>query len=125
MKYHLCPTSPPGCPVNATYTLLILLLLFSISLSYRDYRYSKLQKLCSVPLFRSFQRNYPSPRPCVLFHNVLFSKPLQPKSHTGIPSLASCLHLLIQHIYSYPPPGGLLLYLQPEDVLWCSDKRPT
>jgi hypothetical protein len=59
------------------------------------------------PLFKSFQRIRPSPRPCVTFCNKLFflwqgvvSPMPNPRKRT---TTFQCPRLLIQYIRSYPP----------------------
>jgi hypothetical protein len=117
-------------PTKSNYTLLILLIPFSMNLTYRDSWHSKLQSHVHFPLLRPFQGILPIRTACVVFCNMLDSLRWVVSPHAQPTNLrtAPCrISATAYSIYSQLPStsGDLLLHLQPENAPCRGDKGPT
>lgn len=90
IQCHPCPIWL--LPLNLTYILLIILILFSNNLTYRDSWYSKLQISCTLVILKN-----PCPRPSEKFRNMLvfydFLAP-HPTPKLGDSPFSACHHFL-------------------------------
>jgi hypothetical protein len=117
--YHTHPIWPLVLKLNLSYTLLIWLILFSLYMPYRDFKYSKFQISSHIhfTMPKSFHRICSSLMSCVTFCDKLFSyseellapHPTLKLEDHHFSSICGCLFFIFTttlHIWRLSPPSA-------------------